>query len=288
MTGRVITTDIADVAADQLDMAQYLRISQTGCGQDGFLVGQKTAFNQLLKTLKDYAYPKRIAAPRRAAAEMVYLPDNSGIQWFHSYDFGDGTGSQGAKSLKTLQLEAGAIFKYSVKDKTVLDIGAWDGYFSFEAERRGARDVLATDHFCWSGSGWGTKAGFDYAHAKFGSKVRSIDLDVFALDSEVHGTFDVVLFLGVLYHLRNPLGGLELVARMAEDMAIIETAVAELDNSKAVLRYYAPHELNPGDPTNVFVPNYKALEGMLRLVGFRHVEIAASPSPTRAIAHAWK
>jgi tRNA (mo5U34)-methyltransferase len=117
--------------------------------------------------------------------------------------------------------------------------------------------------------------------------VRSIDVDVFALDPRSARHIRRGAVIGVLYHLRNPLGGLEQVARMAQDMAIIETAV-ELDNRKAVLRYYAPYELNPGDHTNVFAPNYKAFEGMLRLVGFRRVEIAAPSTKARAIAYTWK
>jgi hypothetical protein len=107
----------------------------------------KKALNQLLRTVKDYTY-HRTAAARRAAVN--YLLDNSGMQWFQSYDFADGTGSEGQKPRQLLLREAAEIFKYGVKGKTVLDIVAWDCYFSFEAERRGARDVLATDHFCWS------------------------------------------------------------------------------------------------------------------------------------------
>jgi hypothetical protein len=49
---------------------------------------------------------------------------------------------------------------------------AWDGFFSFEAERRGAQRVLATDSFCWDVGGWGTKAGFELARRALGSKVE--------------------------------------------------------------------------------------------------------------------
>ena len=52
----------------------------------------------------------------------------------------------------------------------MLDIGAWDGALSFEAERRGASRVLATDSFCWSGEGWGTKDGFEFARKAIGSQ----------------------------------------------------------------------------------------------------------------------
>jgi len=216
------------------------------------------------------------------------------IRWFHSYDFGDGEVVEGAKGggLAQLKAEAAKAFSESVAGKTVLDIGAWDGYFSFEAERRGAADVLATDHFCWSGPGWGTKAGFDYAHKKFGSKVRSIDVDVFDLDPSVHGKFDVVLFFGVLYHLKNPLGGLEQVSRMTDHLAIIETVVDQLQNPEPVLRFYLGTELSR-DPTNFFAPNYKGLENMLREVGFKRIKFIPERPPagaTKSRAHvlAWK
>jgi len=79
--------------------------------------------------------------------------------------------------------------------KTVLDIGAWDGFFSFECERRGAARVVAADHFSWHGPGWGTKAGFTLAREALGSRVEDIDIDVMDLAPERIGTFDVVLFL---------------------------------------------------------------------------------------------
>ena len=88
------------------------------------------------------------------------------INWFHSHAFPDGETTRGEKPIEVLRREAEAVFRHGVAGKSVLDIGAWDGWFSFEAERRGAARVLATDHYCWSGEGWGSKAGFDHAHAR--------------------------------------------------------------------------------------------------------------------------
>ncbi|KAK0349139.1 hypothetical protein LTR94_034365, partial [Friedmanniomyces endolithicus] len=96
--------------------------------------------------------------------------------------------------------EAGTIFSYPVKGKTVLDIGAWDGFFSFEAERRGASRVLATDHFCWSGPGWGNQDGFKWVREATGSKVEDLDIDPMQITPEAVGEFDVVLLSGVIYH----------------------------------------------------------------------------------------
>ena len=76
------------------------------------------------------------------------------IGWFHSLSLPGGETTVGEKAAAVLGAEAAVVFKHGVAGKRVLDIGAWDGFFSFEAERRGAAQVLATDHFCWSGAGW--------------------------------------------------------------------------------------------------------------------------------------
>ena len=75
------------------------------------------------------------------------------INWFHSIPLDDGTVTPGLDSSMD-KLEQVCLPK-DLSGKTVLDIGAWDGFFSFQAEKAGAKRVLATDHFCWSGPGWG-------------------------------------------------------------------------------------------------------------------------------------
>jgi len=61
------------------------------------------------------------------------------------------------------------------------------------------------DYFCWSGPGWGTKAGFDLGREALGSKVEDREIDTLDVSPENTGIFAVVLFLGVLYHMRHPL-----------------------------------------------------------------------------------
>src|SRR5439155_11676932 len=88
--------------------------------------------------------------------------------------------------------------------KTVLDIGAWDGFFSFEFERRGAKRVLAIDTFAWDPRPGGFPRGFEafkLAHEHFNSKVEHQRLDVCELDPARVGTFDLVFCAGVLYHM---------------------------------------------------------------------------------------
>jgi tRNA (mo5U34)-methyltransferase len=202
--------------------------------------------------------------------------DFSHIQWWHSIDLGD-RWTPGQKSREMLEAEANLIFQKGIAGKTVLDIGAWDGFFSFEAERRSASRVLATDHFCWSGPGWGTREGFDYAHRCRQSKVEARDIDLPDLKPATVGVWDVVLFLGVLYHVKDPYSALEAVAKLAKETLIVETVTALNDFPEAVARFYYLDELNK-DPTNFWAPNTKCLEAMLLEIGFPRVEIVQNPT----------
>jgi len=195
------------------------------------------------------------------------------IRWFHRIDLGNGVITPGVDDsqhkLATLH------FPRDLHGKTVLDIGAWDGFFSFEAERRGADRVLATDSFAWSGKSvgaWlGTKAGFEFARKALASKVEDMEIDVDALSPSTVGTFDVVFFLGVLYHTRHPLLTLEKVASVTKGMVIVETAVDMVWNRRPAMAFYPGSELT-NDPTNWWGPNPAAVEAMLRSVGFAKVK----------------
>ncbi len=237
-----------------------------------------------------------VAAPAQVPAANAPLapPDaQTGLQWFHSHAFPQGDGVTGVKPLYCVQTEAEVVFKHPVAGKSVLDVGAWDGFFSFEAERRGASRVLATDHFCWSGPGWGTKAGFDYAHGRFGSKVESQDIDVLDISPQTVGRFDVVMMLGVFYHLKDPLRGVEAVASVADEMVIVETETVLDDFDEPVMRYYLGNEM-AGDPTNYWAPNKRCLEQMFREFGFSRFEFTDNPfvpqsrERGRLFMHAWR
>jgi tRNA (mo5U34)-methyltransferase len=158
---------------------------------------------------------------------------------------------------------------------TVLDIGAWDGFFSFECERRGAARVVAADYYSWQGSGWGTKAGFTLAREALGSRVEDIDIDVMDLSPSRVGVFDVVLFLGVLYHLRHPFLALERIAPLARRQLIVETVIDMVGFARPAMALYPTRELN-NDPTNWWAPNIPAMRAMLESVGFACVQTVTS------------
>ncbi|MGH9767760.1 MAG: DUF1698 domain-containing protein [Blastocatellia bacterium] len=158
------------------------------------------------------------------------------------------------------------------REWTVLDIGAWDGFFSFEVERRGASRVLATDSYSWDGGGWGAKAGFDLARRALDSRVEDLKIDVLDLTPERVGVFDLTLFLGVLYHLRHPLLALERVASVTGKMLILDTHVDLINHTRPMMAFYPGREVN-NDPTNWWGPNPAAVEAMLKTAGFRDVKL---------------
>ena len=209
------------------------------------------------------------------------------IRWYHTIDLGNGIVTRGVDDspLRLARLDLPA----SLAGATVLDIGAWDGFFSFEAERRGASRVVSADYYSWHGSGWGSKAGFDLARSALGSRVEDLDIDVMDLSPERVGVFDVVLFLGVLYHLRHPLLALERVASVTRKLLVLETVVDMVGFRRPAAAFYPRRELND-DPTNWWGPNLPALHGMLRDVGFDAVRTVSSPPSAvhraaRAVSH---
>jgi len=197
------------------------------------------------------------------------------IDWFHSIELAPGLVTPGrddtSARLDVLRLP-------DLQGQTVLDVGAWDGFFSFEAERRGAARVLATDSFAWNGTNWSTKAGFELAREALGSHVEHRDVDILDLDPAAIGTFDVVLCLGVLYHMRHPLLALERVAGVTSGMLVLETHVDMTWTRRPAAAFYPGHDLDL-DPTNWWGPNPEAVVGMLRAAGFSRAEIV-SPNST--------
>lgn len=158
------------------------------------------------------------------------------IKWYSHFDYETfGFETKGLKGLPDKEeISSWGFTPELFKDKTVLDIGAWDGYHSFYAEKMGAKRVLAIDHPCWSGDGWGTKDGFDLAHELIKSNVESLDINLYDITPERIGTFDTVIFSGILYHLKDPVKGLQKAAEVTNDMLIIETTCENLTTEDSI------------------------------------------------------
>ena len=170
---------------------------------------------------------------------------------------------------------------------TVLDIGCWDGFFSFECERRGAARVVSSD--VWDLAG---RRGFDLAREELGSKAEPVECSVYDLPEKLDGErFDLVLFLGVLYHMKHPLLALERVAETVKPggLAIVDTAVDYQPMSEPPrMRFYPGDELN-GDFTNWWTPNLSCVIDMLGVSGFaKIISYVQLHGGDRSVFHATK
>lgn len=120
--------------------------------------------------------------------------------WRHRIEVAPGIVTPGSQNSER-KLAALRMPEY-LGDKRLLDVGASDGYFSFAAESRGA-EVVAIDRRPIH------TTGFETAASLLRSSVTYRRLDVYDLDPKSLGTFDFILFLSVLYHLRHPLLALD-------------------------------------------------------------------------------
>jgi tRNA (mo5U34)-methyltransferase len=204
-------------------------------------------------------------------------------EWFHSIDLGNGIVTPGSCTPDYLKFFMQQVrFPDRFERLRVLDIGAYDGFFSFEAERRGAAHVTAIDVNpidcrCMK-----------IAHEVLESRVEYHHMSVYNLDPGVIGTFDVVFFFGVYYHLRYPLLALDQIWNVVRPggYVLVETHVIDkqfvlADGSTTDLesidprlteiplyRFYRLNELNPVDYSNWFGGNIEAIRQGLLSAGF--------------------
>jgi tRNA (mo5U34)-methyltransferase len=161
----------------------------------------------------------------------------------------------------------------------VLDVGCNAGFYAFEMKRRGAAHVVAID-----------PDPRYLAQARLAAEVLGHDIELRLLDvyrvGELRAHFDLVIFMGVLYHLRHPLLALDLLydhvvgdrllvqsmlrgsrglAPVEPDYPFDETAIFERPGHPAM---YFVEQRYAGDWTNWWIPNRAAVEAMLRSAGF--------------------
>jgi tRNA (mo5U34)-methyltransferase len=210
-------------------------------------------------------------------------PDVSSINWFHTIDLGNGIVTPGDDDspAKLKQLS----FPKNLSGKTFLDIGAWDGFFSFEAERRGASRVLATDSYVWQGNVPGkSKEGFLTARQALGSKVEDMEVDALNISPDRVGMWDVVFLAGVIYHVKHPWLCLQRAASVTRQMLIVETLTDMRFCLRPAMALFSP--VNKNCDPNWTAPNIKALSAMLRDCGFSKIDIVFSTGLLRAIGSA--
>ncbi len=163
---------------------------------------------------------------------------------------------------------------------TVLDIGCNAGFYAMEMTRRGADRVLGID------------SEDDYlAQARFAADVEGLKIEFRKMSAydvgELHEKFDLVIFMGVLYHLRHPLLALDLIHQhAARDLLLFQSmqrgqshvdpldedydfwTTAQFDSPGYPRLHFVEHKY-ADDPTNWWIPNRACVEAMLRSAGFR-------------------
>jgi tRNA (mo5U34)-methyltransferase len=232
--------------------------------------------------------------------------------WFHNLRLGPDGGVQTAPDhpLGDFPANFWTFFERAVprdlSGLSVLDIGCNGGFYSFEMKRRGAARVLGIDH-----------DPFYLAQARFAREqlgmpdVEVRQLEVYDVSQLAPERFDLVLFMGVLYHLRHPLYALEKVCERLRGRLLFQTMergaweMAELADDYPITerdvffderfpRLYFLERRYAGDPSNWFIPNPAATMAMLRSCGMRildrpcHEVYLCEPDPSFAgpLAHA--
>lgn len=224
-------------------------------------------------------------APGASEALLAAVP-----QWFHRIEVAPGLVTPGAYDpapmLAQLPIPA------RLDGARALDIGAWDGFFSFALEQRGAAVVALEQNAAH------TKGLRAIADA-IGSGVEARVGNVYSLDPERDGTFDLVLFLGVLYHLRHPLLALDALWRVLADGALLVVESHVVDNhfvigddqattlddpDMSICQFYPGAELNRDD-SNWWGPSRRCMAEMVRSSGFEVIH-AGLWCPTRGVVAA--
>jgi tRNA (mo5U34)-methyltransferase len=187
------------------------------------------------------------------------------VTWYHEFDFGNGLRTrthchhiESHRQVWTLVEEHLATVDF--RGKTVLDIGAWDGYWSFYAEKRGARAVLASDDL---GQNWSQGRGIHLAKELLGSSIE-IDQNLSVYNLAARGRkFDVILFLGVYYHLHDPFHALAQIRHCCHPgtVIVIDGPVAVNLAPNTALVDYSNHSCE-------WLPTVEALEQMLKATYF--------------------
>jgi tRNA (mo5U34)-methyltransferase len=199
--------------------------------------------------------------------------------WHHRIEIADGIYTPGTQDTQTMLEQVG--IPGDCSGMRVLDIGARDGFFSFEVERRGATDIVALDNVA------PYRTGFNVAKDLLGSRVKYRVDNVYNLSPKSFGRFDLILFFGVLYHLRHPILALDRIwdvcnprAQLYVESHLIDEGL--VDHNGALHRLDAFHpallgfplvEFLPGqiladDFTSKWAPSQMALRGMLYSSGF--------------------
>ena len=164
---------------------------------------------------------------------------------------------------------------------SVLDVGAFDGFYAFLAERRGAERVVAVDneqYRLWVASRWGVELdggeGFRAIHGLLGSAVEYRRMDAFELDG-LEERFDLIYCWGILHRVENPLGLLRVLRGRTADggSVLVETyGVRPEDRDGPAIRVLTADEVYARDEFVYWGFGHAGLDRLARVAGFSRAE----------------
>jgi tRNA (mo5U34)-methyltransferase len=211
----------------------------------------------------------------------VALIEHAEFVWHQRFELAPGVWTPGVSPIAWLCSVAG--LPADLSGRTVLDIGTTNAGTAFELERRGAARVVAVDIF--DPDWFGVRALTEFLD----SKVEYVRCTVYELAERFPEPFDLVIFWGVLYHLRHPLLALDNVRAVTGGEASLETAVCDGElprrqRARSLARFYRRDELSE-DGSNWFAPTVAALEDWCGSAGFEVQRAGAWPQrrPARAM-----
>lgn len=183
--------------------------------------------------------------------------------WFHSFKLNDNVHIKGIWGTPRADMIEDCMRSLDFHDKKVLDVGCRDGYFSFLAEKAGAKSVYAIDNCVSEGA-------VNFLIPYFKSKVKMKEVGLYDM-ARSKKRFDIIIFAGVLYHLRFPFWALQVLADLMPvgGKMVLESAIIADKSNKAILHCPSIEESPYQDGTSVTFFNIKGLTDTLQTLGIR-------------------
>jgi SAM-dependent methyltransferase len=242
------------------------------------LFRQLSLVSSILQQLVNQRLPSAKPSPSEEQARR-FVADSTFV-WHQRFMIAPNVYTPGLNDIEWLL--ALAELPADLSGRTVLDVRTTNGGAAFELRRRGAERVLATDIV---DEHW---FGFAELRSFLGYEVGFQRTSIYESDFVGRERFDIVLFLGVLHHLRHPLLALDNLRQLIAGSGYIETAVADCEGPQfaglSATRFYRNRELH-GDPTNWFAPTVACLMDWCRSAGLEPELLSAWPeaAPQRCV-----
>ena len=242
--------------------------------------------HQLRKPHKNSEDKSMLEHPEFSKEQIIKLVES--VTWYHKYEVYPGVITPGRMNMSPKFHLDCYMVPQDLTGLKVLEIGAFDGAYTFELERRGANvtamDIQDKD-----------RTGFSVAHRINQSKVKYIQCDVTDLNPEDHGQYDIVMFLGVYYHILHPLLAFQNIFNVLKDNGPVYYSGHILEYSYNIDPFMARHkekleaivhdvplchfarEEHAGVWSNWYIPNLLCLNDWLSTAGFQVVRENFNP-----------